>query len=196
MAKIVRESRSSDTVRFNKFVTSSLVSGILSFVLGLLIFILSEQIGILIGYVAGVLFLYNGFIAIYKFLKRDGAKLYSLNIIWGVIACILGVVIIFAPTSVTSFINVCFGIFLIVSGANKISYGAWFKMGNDKAWLITIVTGVILIALGILIINNPFETTITMNQLVGIFLMLSSALDISNAMMLKKRSDEIVKIFW
>lgn len=196
MARIVRQSGSSDKIRFDRFVTSSLVSGILSFVLGLLIFIFSEQIGLLIGYLAGLLFLYNGFISIYKFLKRDGAKLYSLNIIWGVIACILGVIIIFAPSSVTSFVNVCFGVFLIVNGANKISYGTWFKIGNDRSWLITVVTGVLLILFGILIISNPFEATITLNQLVGIFLMISSALDISNAIMLKKRSEEIVKIFW
>lgn len=196
MARIVRETGSAEAGRFNRFIITSLVSSIIYFLIGLLIFVFSEEVGKLIGYVVGILFLYSGIQAIYKFIKRDGAKLYSLNIFWGVISLILGIVIIVVPTSISSFINVCFGLYLVVSGANKISYGVWFKVGNDASWLITLITGIMVVLFGILVITNPFEASLTATKVVGVFLMLASALDLCNAIMLKRRSKEIVKIFW
>ena len=151
--------------------------------MNVLVFIFSEQIGTLIGYIAGLIFIYTGILAIYKFIKRDGAKLYSLNIIFGILSVILGVVIIFVPTSVISYINIIFGIFLIILGGNKVTYGIWFKIGDDASWSITLVSGIMLILFGVLLIANPFESFLT-------------ALDITTSIMLRRRSDEIVKIFW
>lgn len=196
MARIIRESGSKETKRFNSFTLSSIVSSIITLIIGVLIFILSEQIGTLIGYIVGLIFIYTGILSIYKYIKRDGAKLYSLNIIFGILSIILGIGIIVIPTSVISYINIIFGIFLIIMGGNKITYGVWFKIGNDASWAITLVSGVMLILFGVLLISNPFESFMTATKLVGVFLILSSLLDITTGVMLKRRSDEIVKIFW
>ncbi len=196
MAKIIRESGSKNVKRFNSFTTSSMISSVITIIIGLLIFIFSEQIGTLIGYIAGLIFIYTGILAIYKFFKRDGAKLYSLNIIFGILSIILGIVIILVPTSVISYINVIFGIFLIILGGNKVSYGIWFKIGNDASWSITLVSGLMLILFGVLLIANPFESFMTATKLVGLFLILYSVLDITDAILLRRRSKEIVKVFW
>ena len=196
MARIIRESGSKETKRFNNFTTSSIVSSIMTLLIGILVFMLSEQIGTLIGYIIGLIFIYTGMLSIYKYLKRDGAKLYSLNIIFGILSIILGMGIIIVPTSAISYINILFGIFLIIVGGNKITYGVWFKIGNDPSWSITVVTGIMLILFGVLLISNPFEAFMSATKLVGVFLILSSILDITTAVMLKRRSEEIVKIFW
>ena len=82
MARIIRESGSKNIRKFNNFTTSSIVASVVNIIIGVLVFIFSEQIGTLIGYIAGLIFIYTGILAIYKFIKRDGAKLYSLNIIY------------------------------------------------------------------------------------------------------------------
>ena len=196
MARIIRESGSKNIRKFNNFTTSSIVASVVNIIIGVLVFIFSEQIGTLIGYIAGLIFIYTGILAIYKFIKRDGAKLYSLNIIFGILSVILGVVIIFVPTSVISYINIIFGIFLIILGGNKVTHGIWFKIGDDASWSITLVSGIMLILFGVLLIANPFESFLTATKLVGIFLILYNVLDITTSIMLRKRSDEIVKIFW
>lgn len=196
MARIIRESGSKDIKRFNSFTTSSIVANIITAIIGILVFIFSEQIGKFIGYIVGLIFIYTGILAIYKFLKRDGAKLYSLNIIFGILSVILGIVIILVPTSIISYINILFGIFLIIAGGNKFTYGVWFKIGDDASWGITIVSGIMLILFGVLLIANPFESFMTATKLVGIFLILYSILDVTTSVMLRRRSDEIVKIFW
>ncbi len=196
MARIIRESGSKNIRKFNNFTTSSIVASVVNIIIGVLVFIFSEQIGTLIGYIGGLIFIYTGILAIYKFIKRDGAKLYSLNIIFGILSVILGVVIIFVPTSVISYINIIFGIFLIILGGNKVTYGIWFKIGDDASWSITLVSGIMLILFGVLLIANPFESFMTATKLVGVFLILYSVLDITTAIMLRRRSEDIVKIFW
>ncbi len=196
MAKIIRESGSKEIKRFNSFTISSIISSVITIIIGILIFIFSEQIGALVGYIVGLIFIYTGILAIYKFFKRDGAKLYSLNIIFGILSVILGIVIILVPTSVISYINVLFGIFLIILGGNKVTYGIWFKIGNDASWGVTLVSGLMLILFGVLLIANPFESFMTATKLVGVFLILYSILDITDSIMLRKRSEEIVKVFW
>jgi len=128
-------------------------------------------------------------------MKRDGAKLYSFNMIFGIILFVLGLIIILVPFSISSFITVCLGLYLIVIGANKITYGVWFKIGNDRSWLITVVIGIMLIVFGILVVVNPFSR-LTITKLVGAFLIIASVLDITDTLLLRKRSDEITKIFW
>ena len=115
--------------------------------------------------------------------------------VFGIILFALGLIIILIPFSVSSFITVCLGLYLIVTGANKITYGVWFKIGNDQAWLITVVIGIMLILFGILVVVNPFSR-LTITKLVGAFFILASVLDITDTILLRKRSDEITKIFW
>ena len=99
------------------------------------------------------------------------------------------------PFSVTSFLTICLGLYLIVFGANKVTYGVWFKIGDDSSWLITFVIGVMLMVFGILVLSNPFSA-LTVTQVIGTFLVLSSILDITDLVLLKKRANEITKIFW
>ena len=109
--------------------------------------------------------------------------------------CIIGAIIILVPFSVTSFLTICLGLYLIVFGANKVTYGVWFKIGDDSSWLITFVIGVMLMVFGILVLSNPFSA-LTVTQVIGTFLVLSSILDITDLVLLKKRANEITKIFW
>ena len=52
-----------------------------------------------------------------------------------------------------------------------------------------------LMVFGILVLSNPFSA-LTVTQVIGTFLVLSSILDITDLVLLKKRANEITKIFW
>ena len=180
---------------FKKMMIGNIVSSLLWLISGLIMLFMPGLTNKIIGLVIGCIFLLSGVSTIYKFLKRDGAKLYSLNLVFGIIAAVLGIVIILSPFSVSSFITVCMGLYLIVIGSNKVTYGIWFKIGNDPAWLITLVIGLMICMFGVLLLVNPFAA-LTITKLIGTFLIISSILDITNTVLIYKRSEEIVKIFW
>ena len=192
MGRIVRETIDE---RFNKMLTISIVSSIVIALVGAVLLFMPKLSNKLIGIIMGVLFILYGITTIYKYITRNGAKLYSLNLLYGIIILLIGVIIVLVPFSVTSFLTICLGLYLIIIGINKVTYGIWFKIGNHSSWLITLVIGIMLIFFGILILSNPFSS-LTITRLVGAFLILASILDITDLILLKKRSDEISKIFW
>ena len=191
MGRIVRETIDE---RFNKMLTISIVSSIVIALVGAVLLFMPKLSNKLIGVIMGLLFILYGITTIYKYITRNGAKLYSLNLLYGIIILLIGVIIVLVPFSVTSFLTICLGLYLIIIGINKVTYGIWFKIGNHSSWLITLVIGIMLIFFGILVLSNPFSS-LTITRLVGAFLILASILDITDLILLKKRSDEISKIF-
>ena len=180
---------------YNKMIIYSLITSILSIIVGLVLVFLPTVSNKVVGIIVGIIFLIFGINAVYKYFHRDGAKIYSLNIVFGVLYSILGVVIILYPYSVMEFVTVCLGLFVIINGATKINYGKWLKRGNEDSWLVTLVTGIFLVVLGIMLVFNPFSA-MTLTQLSGAFLMIVGVLNVSDTILFKKRSKEIMEIFW
>ena len=180
---------------YNKMIIYSLITSILSIIVGLVLVFLPTVSNKVVGIIVGIIFLIFGINAVYKYFHRDGAKIYSLNIVFGVLYSILGVVIILYPYSVMEFVTVCLGLFVIINGATKINYGIWLKRGNEDSWLVTLVTGIFLVVLGIMLVFNPFSA-MTLTQLSGAFLMIVGVLNVSDTILFKKRSKEIMEIFW
>ena len=180
---------------YNKMIIYSLITSILSIIVGLVLVFLPTVSNKVVGIIVGIIFLIFGINAVYKYFHRDGAKIYSLNIVFGVLYSILGVVIILYPYSVMEFVTVCLGLFVIINGTTKINYGIWLKRGNEDSWLVTLVTGIFLVVLGIMLVFNPFSA-MTLTQLSGAFLMIVGVLNVSDTILFKKRSKEIMEIFW
>lgn len=180
---------------YNKMIIYSLITSILSIIVGLILLFLPAVSNKVVGIIVGIVFLIFGVNSIYKYFHRDGAKIYSLNIVFGVLYSILGVVIILYPFSVMSFVTICLGIFMIINGATKINYGVWLKKGNEDAWLVTLATGIFIAVLGIMLVFNPF-TALTLTQLAGAFLMITGVLNLSDTILFKRRAKEIMDIFW
>ena len=177
------------------FIFSILMSLMIAIV-GIVMYAMPDLSERIVGIVTGVAFILTALVAIYKFFKRDGARLYKYNLLFGIAFAILGLIIILNPYSVSSFITICLGIYLIVLGGLKMTYGVWFKVGNDSSWFITLVIGLMLMIFGVLLIVNPFASSFTLTQIVGIFLLISSVLDITDTIMLLRRSEKVLQIFW
>ena len=180
---------------YNRMIIYSMVTSILAIIVGLVLIFLPTVSNKVVGIIVGVIILVFGINAIYKYFHRDGAKLYSLNIVFGVLYSILGVVIILYPYSVMEFVTVCLGIFIIINGATKVNYGIWLKKGSEDSWLVTLVTGIFLVVLGIMVVFNPFSS-FTLTQLSGAFLIIVGILNVSDTILFKKRAKQIMDIFW
>ena len=182
-------------LRFNKMMTTSFISCIITAIFGLFLFLASDLTNKIIGIFVGVVALIMGITYLYKYIKREGVKLFSFNILFGILLIILSIIIFIMPLVVTQTVTLFLGLFMIIIGSNKVTYGILFKGAGFKPWLLMLVTGLLLIVLGILAIVNPFAN-LTITKIVGIFLILSSILDFSNLVMLKKQSEELIDRFW
>ena len=180
---------------YNKMVIFSIISAIITIIVGIVLLFLPNLSNKVVGIITGVIFIIFGITTAYKYLKRDGAKIYSLNLVFAILYLILGLVIIIFPFSVIEFVTVCLGLFLVVNGATEINCGLWLKRGGSKAWLVTLVAGILLVILGIMIVFNPF-TAFALTQITGAFLIISGIINLSDAITFKTKAKEIMDIFW
>ena len=192
MSKVFKNSAEN---RFRRMINYSFILSCVTLIFGLLILLVPNATNKVVGIITGILFLLSGLMSIYKYFKRDGARLYSLNLVYGILYSILGIVIIIFPFSVMTFVTVCLGIYLVITGALKLNYSFWIKKGSEESWPIVFATGILLIIIGILVMFNPF-VQLTLTKLVGIFLILEAVLDFTSTLLFKQRAKEIRNIFW
>lgn len=180
---------------YKRMIWYSIGTALITIITGIVLLLVPELSGKVLGIIVGIIFLIEGINSIYKYFHREGAKLYNLNLVFGVIYAVLGVVIILVPSSVVEFITICLGIYMIVNGASKVNYALWLKRGNEDSWLITLATGILVAIVGVLVIFNPFAS-LTLTKLAGAFLIITSILDFMDTILFKNRSKEIMEIFW
>lgn len=180
---------------YKRMIWYSIGTSLITIITGIVLLLVPELSGKVLGIIVGIIFLIEGINSIYKYFHREGAKLYNLNLVFGVIYAVLGVVIILVPSSVVEFITICLGIYMIVNGASKVNYALWLKRGNEDSWLITLATGILVAIVGVLVIFNPFAS-LTLTKLAGAFLIITGILDFMDTILFKNRSKEIMEIFW
>ncbi|MBD8922250.1 hypothetical protein EGR52_02355 [bacterium] len=180
---------------YKRMLLCSFLTAISTIVVGGILMFMPNLTNKIIGIVIGVIFLLSGLSSVYKYFNRDGAKLYSMNLIFGILYALLGILLIIYPYTVVEFVTVCLGIFMIINGVSKANYALWLKRGNEDSWLITLATGILIAIIGLLVIFNPFAS-LTLTKLVGVFLIITGALDIMDIVLFKNRSKEIMEIFW
>ena len=167
----------------------SIVVAIITILFGLMLLFMPSLSNKVVGVLVGISVLLAGLSSIYKYLRRDGAKIYSLSLIFGVILATIGVLLIAYPYSVIKFVTICFGLAIVVNNAY------WLKRGNEKSWANTLASGVLLAAIGLLVMFNPFAN-LALTSLAGAFLTIYGVLDLVDAIAFSLRSEEIIDIFW
>lgn len=181
--------------KYKRMIIYSLLTALLTIIMGIVLLLLPNATNKVVGIIVGIIFLIEGINSVYKYFHREGAKLYNLNLIFGVLYALLGVVIILYPFTVVEFVTVCLGIYMIINGASKVNYALWLKRGNEESWLITLATGILIAIVGILVIFNPFAS-LTLTKLAGAFLIITGILDFMDTILFRNRSKEIMEIFW
>lgn len=180
---------------YKRMIIYSLLTALFTIIMGIVLLFLPNATNKVVGIIVGIIFLIEGINSVYKYFHREGAKLYNLNLVFGVLYALLGVVIILYPFTVVEFVTVCLGIYMIINGASKVNYALWLKKGNEESWLITLATGILIAIVGILVIFNPFAS-LTLTKLAGAFLIITGILDFMDTILFRNRSKEIMEIFW
>ncbi len=180
---------------FKKIINLNIVVEVVIIVFALILIIFPDISNKLIGIIVGSLLLFYAANLAMNYFNRDGAKIYSLSLSLAIIIGLIGLFLIFYPYSIMKFVTIALGLFFIISGANKVNNALWLKKGNEMSWTITLAMAITILILGLILLFNPFSH-LTVTRVVGIFLILSSILRISDAILFKKRKDDIIDIFW
>jgi len=164
--------------------SSLLTSGIL-LLIGLLLLFKSTDTIIALSYIIGCVLMVLGIVAIINFFRESSINAFNdLNIVYGIVTIILGTLIITNPTAIATFIPFVVG--LIISSSIKLAYSIELKNDNDILWQPTLIMAAIGAGCGILILFNPFKTSLMVFKIIGIFILIYAILDIISIFQIKK----------
>lgn len=166
---------------------SSIMMSIVLMVLGILLIFHSEATIISISYIIGAILIAIGVLAILKYVKNSNKpKNESIDIVYGVIAIILGIVIIKHPTSIASFIPLIIGLGIIINSATKLQYAFELRKKSNKIWKSTMIISGISMFCGVILLFNPFEGAVILTKIIGGLILLYAILDIVSTLSIRK----------
>lgn len=175
-----------------KFFKSSIISSVVLMILGILLMLQSEATIITISYVIGTLLIALGTLAIIKFIRNTSSEIRNdLDIVYGTVTIILGVIVIYNPQAIASIIPIIIGIGIVISSATKLQYAFELKANSNNQWKMSMIISIISAICGVVLICNPFKGAVVIMQIIGAFIIVYSILDIISTVTIKKNVEAI-----
>ncbi len=168
----------------SKIFKSSLISSIGLSILGILLFFESEATIVSISYIIGGILITMGILGIIKYFFSEINSI--IDIIYGIITIILGVVVIVNPHGIASIIPFVIGIIIVISSVTKLQYALRLNKNRNPVWKSTMILSIITLAFGILLIINPFSGALFLTKIVGFIVLLYGILDIISTLTIRK----------
>lgn len=170
-----------------KFFRSSLLTSLFLIALGLLLIFQSNAVIYSISYIIGGILIVLGVLAIIKFIQNTNNEQKSeLDIVYGIVCVILGILVIKNPEAIASVIPIILGISIIISSATKLQYAFELKSNGNNLWKTTMVISIISTLCGIVLLFNPFKALTSFTQVVGIFIIIYAVLDMISTFTIKR----------
>lgn len=177
-----------------RFLRSSLITAITLIVLGFLLIFKSEATIIIITYVIGGILVAFGVLAGIRYVeslnkkeeKKSGKN--DLDIVYGTVCVILGIIVIKNPKAIGSIIPIILGISIIISSATKLQYAFELKANDNSLWKPTMAISIISTLCGLVLLFNPFKTIAYFTKIVGVFIIIYSVLDLVSTFTIRRNS--------
>ncbi len=179
-----------------RYFKSSILTSTLLFCLGILLIFESEVTVITISYVIGSILVAAGTFALIRYVSvnKKGFDASELDLLYGIVTIILGILIITHPQAIASIIPIILGIAIIISSASKIQYAFNLKNNENDLWKTTMAIAIISTICGIVLLFNPFAGALLLMRIVGVFIVIYSILDIVSTYIIKKNVEEFKSI--
>lgn len=174
------------------FFKSSIVTSSLLAALGVLLIFQSEATISTISYIIGAVLVAAGTFAFLRYLKtnKKGLEMSELDILYGVVTIIIGILVIKNPHVIASIIPLILGIAIIISSASKLQYSFDLKEQNNDLWKTTMLIAAVSAVFGMVLIFNPFAGAVLLMRIVGGFILVYAILDIISTIIIKKNVSE------
>ena len=175
------------------FFKSSICASIILMILGLLLIFQSEVTITTISYIIGAALIALGVLALIRFIKsaKNITEMnFNLDIIYGLVTVVLGILIITNPKAIASILPIVLGIAIVINSASKLQYAFILKNDNNDMWKTTMIIAIVSAICGVVLLFNPFAGAVLIMKIVGIFIVVYSVLDIVSTVIIKKNVDE------
>lgn len=178
-----------------KFLRSSIITSTVLILLGFLLIFQSETTIMMISYVIGGVLIAIGVLALIRYVRagESPALRNELDIVYGTVTIIFGIIIIKNYQIIASIIPAVIGIAIIISSAGKLNYAFQLKTEENRMWKTTMILSIISTIFGVFLLFNPFKAAMGIMKIIGVFIIIYAILDLISTIAIKSNVSRIQK---
>ncbi len=157
-------------------VRSLVITSVITFLFALAQIIFPSMIIKFIGFIVGTGFILIGVVSIIMYIMSKEKLVSTLS--RGVIFTLAGLYFTFNPDVALGILSLLLGIFIILNGVVGLQFSLEAKKLNADKWKISLIFALVIILLGLFILFFPFSTTKLLIIYNGVFMLISSVLNL------------------
>lgn len=175
--------------RFAELVSSSLiVQAVLSILLGLLLAIMPQTTVITVVYLLAAYLAVTGIVSLVTYARHRKDVGGSQSVLaTGILLIIIALVVFIFPEAVAGVFSLILGILLALSGITNAVRSFELKKYGGSSWIGTLIISAAVAIGGVVIIVNPFDSTVTFVLVLGILLIAKGVIELVVQAMLSKQ---------
>ena len=145
-----------------------------------------------IGIVAGIYIIIHGIVLIALAFSAHMVYVPFYGVISGLLSIIIGIVLLAMPGILSTVFAIALGIWIILSSVNIISIAITTKKEYSN-WGLLLLLGIVDLICGIIILFNPFASSISIVVLGGIIIMVHSVINVVDMIIIRNNVKDIEK---
>lgn len=158
--------------------------GIIALIIGILLITMPGATISFLCILLGIFLLLNGLVTLIKAMKSEKGK--KILLIYGLICLFLGIILLTKPAFLISIFVIAFSLLILISGANQLVAGIKATKTPVMARILTVLTGLISMALGLALLIRPDIGLEIIVMLIGIYFIAFGVLAIATGMTIRK----------
>ena len=145
-----------------------------------------------IGIVFGIYIIVHGVVLIVLDFMAHNIYIPFHGIMSGILSIIVGIILIAMPNVLSTLFTIALGLWIIMSSINIISISISVRKGVPK-WYLWLILGIIDFICGLIILFNPFASSISIVVLAGIIMMIHAVVTFVDTIMIRNDVKEVTK---
>jgi uncharacterized membrane protein HdeD (DUF308 family) len=171
--------------------TNAFLSALLYAALGLVLLLWPEVSTNILCALLGVVLVVCGLVDILTFLRlRDGTLYASAHLVKGVILAAVGVWLLSSPALIAVVIPRIIGVLICLHGLGDLQDAVSLRQGGSSRWTAALALGSVTLALGLVLVFDPFEAFTTVVRVIGAFLIYDGVSDLWIAAQVSKTAKQ------
>lgn len=168
---------------FGKIKNLSIITIIASAVMGIVLLARPGETLYVVSMICGITMIALGVGALISYFVKDRNM---LLIILAVISVVMGIIVCVKYKSIVSILLFLFGLFILISGIVDLITSIDVKRYGFGDWIVSFLMSLVTVVLGLLIVVNPFSSSLAVIRLLGISLIVYAVLDLIAFIQVKK----------
>lgn len=156
--------------------TNGIVQAVLFIVLGLVLLVVPDITLVTIVYLVGAIFAVSAIVSLVSYFRKGSASyMMSGALTTGIFLAVIALVMFVFPAAVAGFFSILLGAVLILCGIANTVRSIGMRDFGGSMWIVSTIISVIVAIGGVVIIWNPFETTVLFVMVLGVLLVITGA---------------------